>query len=487
MVPLIEKYKVHLVYAISIAFIALNCYLVIQDKYYLLLAPIVLIFLFLYIFSLDKLILLITFLTPIAINYKDPDLGVGISLPAEPLMLGVLVVFILKIFYDGGFNSKIVRHPLSIVIIINLIWLLITTVTSELPLVSAKFLIARLWFIVPFYFIGILIFRDVKNIKRFNWLYVLPLLGIILYTLFNHAGYGFDKPHSNMVMKPFYNDHTAYGAVIAMFVPFFIGFSLSKDYSNSQRLGAFMVLFMLIIGLIFSYSRAAWISMTFALMVYGAIYFKIKFRWVLIGTAFLAALIYMFSFQFFDRLERNKQDSSTDFVEHIQSMSNISSDASNLERINRWNCAIRMFDERPYLGWGPGTYQFVYAPFQRSKEKTIISTNVGDMGNAHSEYLGPLAESGILGMLTFLAIVIAASITGLRVYKRSNNKEVKLISLVILLGLMSYFAHGLLNNFLDTDKASVPFWGFLGILVSLDIYHTRKTEEEEQEKIIESN
>lgn len=272
-----------------------------------------------------------------------------------------------------------------------------------------------------------------------------------------------------------------------MFVPFFIGFSLSKDYSNSQRLGAFMVLFMLIIGLIFSYSRAAWISMTFALMVYGAIYFKIKFRWVLIGTAFLAALIYMFSFQFFDRLERNKQDSSTDFVEHIQSMSNISSDASNLERINRWNCAIRMFDERPYLGWGPGTYQFVYAPFQRSKEKTIISTNVGDMGNAHSEYLGPLAESGILGMLTFLAIVIAASITGLRVYKRSNSKEVKLISLVILLGLMSYFAHGLLNNFLDTDKASVPFWGFLGILVSLDIYHTRKTEEEEQEKRIESN
>jgi putative inorganic carbon (HCO3(-)) transporter len=486
LVPLIEKYKVYLVYAISVAFIALNCYLVIQDKYFLLLTPIVLIFLFLYIFSLDKLILLITFLTPIAVNYKDPDLGVGISLPAEPLMLGVLVVFILKIFYDGGFTRKIVRHPLSIVIIINLIWLLITTITSELPLVSAKFLIARLWFIVPFYFIGILIFRDVKNIKRFNWLYILPLLVVILYTLFNHAGYGFDKPHSNMVMKPFYNDHTAYGAVIAMFVPFFIGFSLSKDYSNSQRLGAFMVLFMLIIGLIFSYSRAAWISMTFALMVYGVIYFKIKFRWVIIGTAFLAALIYMFSFQFIDRLERNKQDSSTDFVEHIQSMSNISSDASNLERINRWNCAIRMFDERPYMGWGPGTYQFVYAPFQRSKEKTIISTNVGDMGNAHSEYLGPLAESGILGMLTFLAIVIAASITGLRVYKRSDSREVKLISLVILLGLMSYFAHGLLNNFLDTDKASVPFWGFLGILVSLDLYHTRKAEEEVPEVVIPS-
>jgi len=474
---LIEKYKVLLVYAISIAFIALNAYLIVQDKYYALLTPLVLIFLFLYIFSLDKLILLITLLTPIAINYKDPDLGVGISLPAEPLMLGVLVVFILKIFYDGGFNRKIVNHPVSIAIIINLLWIIITTVTSEIPLVSVKFLVARLWFIVPFFFIGILIFRDIKNIKRFNWLYVLPLLLIIMYTLFNHAGHGFDKPHSNMVMKPFYNDHTAYGAVIAMFVPFFVGFSFSQDYTNSQRLGAFTVLFVLILGLIFSYSRAAWISITFALMVFGVIFFKIKFRWVILGIAFLGALIYMFSFQFLDRLERNKQDSSTDFLEHIQSMSNISSDASNLERINRWNCALRMFDERPFLGWGPGTYQFVYAPFQRSKEKTIISTNVGDMGNAHSEYLGPLSESGILGMLTFIAIVIAASITGMRVYKRGKTREVRFIALLVLLGLMSYFAHGLLNNFLDTDKASVPFWGFIGILVSLDLYHTNKKEE----------
>lgn len=134
------------------------------------------------------------------------------------------------------------------------------------------------------------------------------------------------------------------------------------------------------------------------------------------------------------------------------------------------------------LGWGPGTYQFVYAPFQRSKEKTIISTNVGDMGNAHSEYLGPLSESGILGMLTFMAIVIAASITGLRVYKRGKTKEVRLIALLALLGLMSYFAHSFLNNFLDTDKASVPFWGFIGILVSLDLFHTnRNTKHETQD------
>ena len=35
------------------------------------------------------------------------------------------------------------------------------------------------------------------------------------------------------------------------------------------------------------------------------------------------------------------------------------------------------------------------------------------------------------------------------------------------------FIHGVLNNYLDTDKASVPFWGFIAILVALDLYHRK--------------
>jgi hypothetical protein len=36
-------------------------------------------------------------------------------------------------------------------------------------------------------------------------------------------------------------------------------------------------------------------------------------------------------------------------------------------------------------------------------------------------------------------------------------------------GLVTYFIHGVLNNFLDLDKASVPFWGFIAMIVVLDI------------------
>ena len=47
-----------------------------------------------------------------------------------------------------------------------------------------------------------------------------------------------------------------------------------------------------------------------------------------------------------------------------------------------------------------------------------------------------------------------------------------------LVGLVAYYLHGLLNNFLDTDKISVLFWGYTAMLVAMDIYH-RESEEDE--------
>jgi hypothetical protein len=65
--------------------------------------------------------------------------------------------------------------------------------------------------------------------------------------------------------------------------------------------------------------------------------------------------------------------------------------------------------------------------------------------------------------------------TGLKVFKK-GNREVKFLSMMVTLGLITYFTHGILNNFLDTDKLSVPFWGFIAIIVALDIFHTNKDE-----------
>ncbi|MBK9759834.1 MAG: hypothetical protein IPO90_07640 [Flavobacteriales bacterium] len=44
-------------------------------------------------------------------------------------------------------------------------------------------------------------------------------------------------------------------------------------------------------------------------------------------------------------------------------------------------------------------------------------------------------------------------------------------------GLITYYIHGTLNNFLDLDKASVPFWGFTALLVVMDLKYPERTKE----------
>jgi O-antigen ligase len=139
-----------------------------------------------------------------------------------------------------------------------------------------------------------------------------------------------------------------------------------------------------------------------------------------------------------------------------------------------------MFKEKPFLGWGPGTYMFNYAPFQLEREKTIISTNAATLGNAHSEYIGPLAESGFLGTISFMAVVITTIVTGFRNWTRKGNRTTRILSISILLGLVTYYLHGVLNNFLDTDKASVLFWGFTAAIVAIDLFHRENPDEESQ-------
>ena len=161
-------------------------------------------------------------------------------------------------------------------------------------------------------------------------------------------------------------------------------------------------------------------------------YFKVNFRF-LMGLGFAFALIIYSQWDNIQiALAKNTHEHTTEaFEEKIQSAANVTTDASNLERINRWDCAVQMFKKKPITGFGPGTYAFEYAPFQDPENQTIISTNFGDMGNAHSEYLGALSETGLIGLLLFLSIVASIFVYAIRLY--CPNRHCRLICVKIII------------------------------------------------------
>jgi O-antigen ligase len=476
------RLKIVLFYLISASFISLNVFfLATKNSMIINILPLVFFIVLLAIYAFDALLYLTVFLTPISLPLSEimPGLAFNMSLPTEPLLFGILLIFILKCFAIGKFDREILNHPVSWIIYFILFWLSVTSFTSSMPLVSFKFLLSRIWFIVAFYLLTLKLFETGKNIEKYIWLYTLPLLIVIFYTINRHLEYGlWDKQAANFVPNPFYNDHTAYGAAIAMYLPFLFGFSFTKMYSSAVKPFVRIVLGILLMGLILSYARAAWISMAVALAVWIFMRLKLKFRPLFIAFCFTLSLVLVFQTEILMYLERNNTESSANLGEHISSITNISSDASNLERLNRWSCAIRMFKDRPVFGWGPGTYMFNYAGYQLTAERTIISTNSADGGNAHSEYLGPMAESGVLGLISFLVLVSVVFYTAVHTYSRTRDKRLKTIVMSALLGLITYVVHGTLNNFLDTDKLSVPFWGFIAIIVTIDIQTRKATQAE---------
>lgn len=463
-----------LLFSASLIYIIINVTLIYFDIYYGILIPFIFLFIW-YAFTNLKLTFLISiFFTPFSVLLSEfvPNTPVDVSIPTEPIFAGFLLIFILKFSVGETINKKIIRHPVSIAILLNIFWLFFTSITSSMPVVSFKFLISRLWFTVPLYFMAIYFFKDKEFIKKFIWAYIIAFTVVIFYSLYNHISVGlFVKEIAHGVMKPFYNDHTSYGAALAMFIPVLAGWLFIKKQNKSFEIINFFLLALFLFAVTFSYSRAAWISIVAVLIVFIIIKLKINRYILILSGIILIALFYMFQFQILDNMKKNRQDSSGDLEKHVSSVTNIATDASNLERINRWNSAFKMFEERPVLGFGPGTYMFQYAPYQMSYDRTIISTDFGDVGNAHSEYIGPLAESGILGLLTFLAIIVATLITGIKVYYRAKDKDLKILVISLLMGLITYYIHGFLNDFLNTDKASVPFWGFTAIIVAIDLFH----------------
>ena len=467
------RIKVALFYILSALFILLNAYFLAKKHSMIINAlPLVFGIILLAIYSFDKLLYLVVFFTPLSLPLSEimPGLSFNMYLPTEPLLFGILLIFIMKYLAMGAFDRDIMRHPVTLAIYFSLFWILVTSLTSTMPIVSLKFFLSRIWFIVGFYLITAKLFESGKNIEKYVWFYTIPLLIVIFYATYRHLGYGlWNKQAANFVVNPLYNDHTSYGAALAMYLPFLFGFSFTKIYSPRVKTFIRIVLAILLMGLVLSYARAAWISMVAALGVWIVMRLKIRFKPIFITFLITLSVILVFQNQLLMYLERNDTESSANLTEHVSSISNISSDASNLERINRWSCAIRMFEDKPFFGYGPGTYMFNYAPYQLKANRTIISTNSADMGNAHSEYLGPLAESGFMGLVSFLILLATVIYTAIHTYSRTNDKRLKTLVMSSLLGLITYYIHGILNNFLDTDKLSVPFWGFTAIIVAVDI------------------
>lgn len=472
------KLEISFVLLISLLFIAINSHYAFKQSFAFSMLPFMLLAGIWVVFAPTKLFFTLAFLAPLSVPLRRilPGLSFDFWFPTEPILVFLLVLVILKSFKEGYFKKELLSHPVFISMLFYLAWLLIAIVPSEMPVVSIKYFFVRFWFLGVFFYLAFILFREnKKNIYKYLWFYIFGLILVVLFSMSKQASVSlFSHRASHLSSAPFFIDHTSYGAVLALIVPVVAAFAANaKVLWKKYAISGLTVFFLF--ALLISYSRAAWLSLVVGIGVWFLIRLRIKLRTIIITGAIGVALFFTFHEIIMWRLERNTTDSSGNLSEHIQSIYNIRSDASNLERINRWDAALDMFMERPLFGWGPGTYQFLYAPFQKSYNKTIVSTNFGDSGNAHSEYLGLMSEAGLPSAIAFVVIWVFVLIRGIRLVQREDmQRDDRNIIIACIVGLVTYIFHAFLNNFLDADKVAALYWGYMAVIVAFDVKY-RKT------------
>jgi O-antigen ligase len=439
-----------------------------QDTAELTLFPLGLLLVYFAIYQTEKVFISLAFLTPLSVNIEEFTQSFGLFIPTEPLLFGLMLLLVAAEIKTPFLNKEIWKSPIIHAVLFYLLVVIITAITSSHPMVSFKFLLARLWFIIPVLIFGTHFFQKENNRMQFLWLFVIATCIAILYSLAHHSMYGFGEKEGHWVMWPLFKDHTIYGAIVALVLPIVIALYFSEKHNPLTQAILITLILIVLVGLYYSYTRAAWLSVICAAIVCLTVYYRVNFK-ILAGISVVALIVVFFKWdQIQMELGRNKYEHTTEsFDERLQSATNVTTDASNLERINRWSCAIAMFEQRPIFGYGPGTYAFEYAPFQEPENLTIISTNFGDMGNAHREYLAALSEMGVMGLVSFIGIVVAIFFSMITLYNKLPLSETK--NRVLVMGMIAatttYFVHAFLNNFLDTDKAAVPIWAMCAMVI----------------------
>ena len=259
-----SRYPKALLWGILISFIALNSIMLALEIFYVPLIPLILLFLALGLVAADKFLLVIVFFVPVSVPLSRLMEGMSIDmyLPTEPLLAGLLLLYMIKYMMGDRIDLKVLRHPVTLAIYFHLAWMFISSLTSSDLLVSFKMLASRLWFIVGFYLLATQLFRQEKRMHNYVWLFVISFSGVIIYAIINHLPYGLDNQvMAHRVANPFYKDHTSYGATLGFLLPVLVGFFLliKREAINTRFLMILLIL-LFTFATVISYTRATWVS-----------------------------------------------------------------------------------------------------------------------------------------------------------------------------------------------------------------------------------
>ncbi|MFT4565219.1 MAG: O-antigen ligase [Saprospiraceae bacterium] len=445
---------------ISLLLLVLGIYL---DMTYLgAIFPIACFSLFLVVFHPVWIFILLFAVIPLSSEFELSN-GLSTDIPGEPLLWITTVMTILYLI-----TTKVphrLLYPIGFIIAIQLLWLAITALFAEQPMLSVKYSIAKIWYVLPFFVLPFYIIKNRSDLHKLFDAYLIGLLIASLYFFLSHAQVDFDFLAKTEVGKPIWRNHVNYACSLVISFP--IAVYRHQTCLNHRTWRYKILLAAILVFMCFSYARVVYLCLGTAAIYVFVLRYKLTKIAIVISLLTLSWIAY-YQINQANYIRYAPEYSSTimqeSFDKKIKATLN-GKDISTMERLHRWVAGLHMIEQNPFTGVGPSNFYSSYKKYAVHSFETYVSDNPEKSG-IHNYYLMTAVEQGIPGLLLLLTLVITNMIYIENSYHRINShygKQLLLLSgtcLIIILSLNS------INDMLEVIKVGGLFYFMLFISLS---------------------
>lgn len=411
---------------------------------------------------------------PLSFEWQSPFGGFRVSLPQEALLILFFAGTALSVLRHQSANRKwrlFLRHPLTIAIVIQLLWMWTSALGSQDIVTSAKAATMRTLYVLSLFVIGHAFLSGPAHLTVLAKAMGVGLWPAMFLSVGKVALAGFSSSATYESAQPFFSNRVELGAVLVLWMPLAVA-SLLLGAGPRFRPGSRTVLVCTVVFACITLLVLRARSPLAAIAVTGLAAFlttRVTSRRFITVVAALFAVTggLLWSIVSFRAESLATRDASSSPLLSRALGRKPFSEESFTERATRWSAAARMGRDRPFIGFGPNTFEQVSWRYQSADEVTRRSTWRGDEGDAHSEFMTAFAEQGVPGLLLLVAAFAVAIWTGAHVARSASWRRARMGR--ALCGLcVAYGSMNVLNSFLDAEKVVPLFWLACGALVSLD-------------------
>ncbi|MHB8168797.1 MAG: O-antigen ligase family protein [Thermoleophilia bacterium] len=208
----------------------------------------------------------------------------------------------------------------------------------------------------------------------------------------------------------------------------------SKQTRERAFYGALVTL--MTVSIIFTYARAAWLSLLAGLVVLAAV----RYRKLFILMPVVLGLLLFFVPSIFDRFQ--------------ELMGFSQGQGSMYSRVTIWRYLLPYFYQSPVVGAGLGGFS------------DYMQEGLGYVYMPHNDYLRVLIDTGVVGIVSYLAIWLGLARGAIRAYLRLHDEIFRVVGLAVLAIVGAYLVMTITDNMFRFALIQSYIWCLAGIVAA---------------------